>query len=160
MDPRLISFPVDVPERLEIKSEKEEPNTEDHVTSIKSETVPFPVSENGLNEEQNLSSDASRSCPTPRSPEVPKNNDSCHILDMCKEPVPHDGEFTDLVQHTAETDSKYGSSKRSEDKRLLAGLSKVILRKSYSHKEAWGGLASMLDYGPGAQNQGPFKVSV
>ncbi|MEE6515556.1 hypothetical protein FKM82_024409 [Ascaphus truei] len=105
-------FPVVVPESLEIKSEKEEPNTEEHVTPIKIETVPFPVSENGLNGEQNLSSDTSRSCLTPRNPEVPKNNDSCHILDKYKEPVPHGGELTDIVQHTAETDSKYGSSKR------------------------------------------------
>ncbi|MEE6528830.1 hypothetical protein FKM82_017571 [Ascaphus truei] len=39
----LLSFPAVVPERLEIKSEKEEPNTEAHLTTIKSEIDTFPV---------------------------------------------------------------------------------------------------------------------
>ncbi|MEE6525642.1 hypothetical protein FKM82_025791 [Ascaphus truei] len=43
MDLHLLSFPTVVPERLEIKSEKEEPNAEDHVTSIKREIDSFPV---------------------------------------------------------------------------------------------------------------------
>ncbi|XP_075445013.1 uncharacterized protein LOC142488405 isoform X3 [Ascaphus truei] len=43
MDPHLLSFPVVVPERLEIKSEKEETDTEEHRTPIKEEIDAFPV---------------------------------------------------------------------------------------------------------------------
>ncbi|XP_075444928.1 uncharacterized protein LOC142488368 isoform X2 [Ascaphus truei] len=87
MDPRLLSFPVVVLERLEIKSETEEADTEDNLTTIKSEIDSFPVGENGLNEEQNWSSDMSRSCLAPRLPRVSKNNEYFRMLDMQRDPV-------------------------------------------------------------------------
>ncbi|MEE6519155.1 hypothetical protein FKM82_030683 [Ascaphus truei] len=43
LDPHMLSFPGVAPERLEIKSEKEEANAEHHVTPISGEIVTFVV---------------------------------------------------------------------------------------------------------------------
>ncbi|MEE6518032.1 hypothetical protein FKM82_028716 [Ascaphus truei] len=43
MDPRVLSFPGIVPERLQIKSEREEPNAEEHLPPIKREIHSLPV---------------------------------------------------------------------------------------------------------------------
>ncbi|XP_075444883.1 uncharacterized protein LOC142488352 isoform X2 [Ascaphus truei] len=103
-------FPVIVSESLEMKSETEDSDTEEHLTPKNREVVTFPVGENSLNEEQNWSSDMSRIW---LAPHFPNNHYSCHMLDNCKEPLPHDGfpvvvpeERLEIKSMTEETDTE------------------------------------------------------
>ncbi|XP_075444917.1 uncharacterized protein LOC142488365 [Ascaphus truei] len=106
MDPHMLSSPVIVPETLEIKTEKEESDTGELLTTINSNIIMLTV-DDILNERKNWSSDISQNCLTPQSPDPTKANDSCDTVDTSKDPLQEDDEFTELVQHTAQTESEY-----------------------------------------------------